>query len=118
MLLLVVILAPVELGRFEALPQQWMALLNPVLSTRWAGVPGSAAKPPAPLALEALWLSCKLRLSLGLFERVARAASKSGQKLLLIALATSRIRSALAFWERHSEEYEHRELPRMTLRQP
>jgi hypothetical protein len=38
--------------------------------------------------------------------------------LLLIALATSRIRSALAFWERHSEEGEHRELPRRTLRQP
>jgi hypothetical protein len=47
-----------------------------------------------------------------------RAASKSGQKLQLIALATRRIRSALAFWERHSEEGEHRELPRMTLRQP
>ena len=47
-----------------------------------------------------------------------RAASKSGQRLQLIALASRRIRSALAFCERHSEEGEHRELPRMTLRQP
>ena len=49
---------------------------------------------------------------------VPRAASKSGQRLQLIALATRRIGSALAFWERHSEECEHRELPRMTLGRP
>ena len=49
---------------------------------------------------------------------LSHAASKSGQRLQLIALEMSRIRSALAFWERHSEEGEHRELPRMTLSQP